>query len=673
MEYSKQYEILTMKTIILIFFSIFCVITVSGSNLLGKRGIWLEAESFASLGGWVIDQQSIDQMGSPYIMAHGMGIPVKDASTTFEVPYSGEWNVWVRTRDWTAVWKRGNSGGIFKISINGETLNKTLGTNSVAWDWQKAGAIGLNKGTATISLHDLSGFNGRCDAIYLTSDKDFRPTNRTDELVGFRKQESGIKCVDDTITYDLAIAGGGIAGICTAVSAIANGLKVILIQDRPVLGGVNSSEIRVSLGGNIHVDPYPNLGNVVEKIAPVYGYGRTLPAEYYEDKRKELIFRFFPSDRYRLVLNERVVAAESDSTDPKKITAYIGRNVITGQEMRYKARLFADCTGDAVIAQYMGAEVMYGTESRADFNEVLAPEKASRQVMGHSVIWYSGKDTRKRSFPDINWGLEFDEEKVYYIRKGDWEWETGQFRDMVNEIEYIRDYGMMAIYANWSYLKNHSKRKDEWANDTLSWVSPIGGKRESYRVVGDHVLTYNDIIDNVPYPDGTAAITWNTDIHYPDPENSNKFEEPFRSAAYHRGNGHPYQVPYRCLYPKDLKNLFVVGRHISVTHVALASVRVMRTLGMLGEVVGMAAKICVDKNAYPRDVYVSYLDSLKQMMEKGVPIPKSYHAYGTAKSESYHFKELGHIRLFPSPPDKRLSDSTLIKRIEQMGAPHKMK
>lgn len=663
----------TYFILLFVFAITFFAFQAPAENISPQRGIWLEAESFASLGGWVIDQQSIDQMGSPYIMAHGMGMPVKDAQTTFNVPYSGKWTIWVRTRDWTAVWKRGDSGGIFKISINGKTLNETLGTNDIAWNWQKAGTISLKKGVGTISLNDLTGFNGRCDAIYMTMDQNFIPVNEAAKLAEFRKQESRIRCEEDDTIYDLAITGGGIAGICTAVSAIANGLKVILIQDRPVLGGVNSSEIRVSLGGDIHVDPYPNLGNVVEKIAPIYGYGQTLPAEYYEDKRKELIFRYFPSDRYKLILNEKVIAAENDSNDPKKITAYIGRNVTTGQETRYKALLFADCTGDAVIARYMGAEVMYGTESKTDFNEVLAPEKASNQVMGHSVIWYSGKDTIKRTFPDINWGLEFNEEKVYYIRKGDWEWETGQFRDMVDEIEYIRDYGMMAIYANWSYLKNYSKRKDKWANDTLSWVSSIGGKRESYRVVGDHILTYNDIIDNVPYPDGTAAITWNTDIHYPDPENVNKFEEPFRSGAYHRGNGHPYPVPYRCLYSKDVKNLFVVGRHISVSHVALASVRVMRTLGMLGEVIGMAASICKEENAYPRDIYEIYLDKLKIKMEKGVPIPGTYHPGGTNKSESYHFKELGHIRISPPPADDRLNDPKLIKRIEQMGAPHKMK
>ena len=613
-----------------------------------EQGIWLEAESFNTLGGWVIDQQSMAQMGSPYIMAHGMGVPVKDASTSFKVPYSGKWTVWVRTRDWTTVWKRGDSGGLFKICINGKTLNETLGTNGISWNWQKAGIISLKKGDATISLHDLTGFNGRCDAIFMTTDRNLIPVNESNKLAEFRKKESQIECKDDTVVYDLAIAGGGITGVCTAVSAIAHGLKVILIQDRPLLGGVNSSEIRVSLGGSIHVAPYPNLGNVVEKIAPVFGSGGTYSSEYYEDKRKELVFRYFSSDRYKLVLNERVISVEKDKIDSQKISAYIGRNVITGKETRYKARLFVDCTGDAVIARYMGAEVMYGTESKSVFNEVLAPEKGSNQVMGHSVIWYSGKDKKPKKFPDINWGLEFDEGKVYYIRQGDWDWETGQFRNMVNEIEYIRDYGLMAIFANWSYLKNHSKRKEEWACDTLSWISSIGGKRESYRVVGDHILTYNDIIDRVLYPDSTATITWDTDIHYPDPENANKFDEPFRSAAYHKGNVHPYTVPYRCLYSKDVKNLFVVGRHISVSHVALASVRVMRTLGMLGEVVGMAAKVCMDENAYPRDVYVKYLDKLKEMMVKGVPIPKNYHDYGVDNSEKYHFKDLGQIRVFLS-------------------------
>ena len=212
--------------------------------------------------------------------------------------------------------------------------------------------------------------------------------------------------------------------------------------------------------------PYPQLGNVVDEISPITGGPGVHPTEFYEDTRKANVFRT-PGNRCRLVLNTRVVGVEKDKDDPQKIAAYIARNVHTGAETRFRARLFADCTGDAVIARMMGAEVMYGRESRDKFNESLAPVKGDRQVMGMSVIWRSMKAKEPTTFPDIDWGIEINEDNVYYVRSGDWEWETGQYRNQAEETEYIRDYGLMTIFANWSYLKNHSKRKAEWARDTL--------------------------------------------------------------------------------------------------------------------------------------------------------------------------------------------------------------
>ena len=188
--------------------------------------IWIEAESFEELGGWVVDQRSMAQMGSAYVMAHGMGVPVQDAKTRFEVSESGRWTVWARTRDWTAPWKRGTPAGIFKIIVNGTVLPETLGTNGERWAWQKAGELALEKGEAKIALRDLSGFNGRCDAIHLTTDPGERPENDGLKLARFRKTVAGITLQDAPMEYDLVVAGGGVAGICAAVSALRCGLKV---------------------------------------------------------------------------------------------------------------------------------------------------------------------------------------------------------------------------------------------------------------------------------------------------------------------------------------------------------------------------------------------------------------------------------------------------------------
>ena len=658
----KQY------TVILI-----CALLLGNSNAMAADNeIWVEAESFSTLGGWLIEQQSIDQMGSAYVMAHGMGVPVADAVTTVDVPVDGNWQVWVRTRDWTAPWKRGKPGGTFKLMMNDKPLPVTLGTNGGKWDWQKAGTADLKKGNARFALRDLTGFNGRCDAVYMTLNSEFSPPSEKAALAAFRKRVAGTTRRDDPVTYDLAIAGGGVAGVCTAIAAIRTGSKVILIQDRPVLGGNNSSEIRVPLGGLIHIPPYKNLGNVMKEISPISGRPGVLPIEMYEDGRKANIFKTCNWKSYKLMLNTRVVGVEKDKNDPKKIAAYIARDVHTGQEVRIKARLFADCTGDAVIARWMGAEVMYGREPRSRFNESLAPVKGDKEVLGMSVIWRSRKMSKAMPFPDIDWGIEFKEDRVYYVRAGDWEWETGQYRNQADETEYIRDYGLMTIFANWSYIKNHSKRKKEWANETLSWISPLGGKRESYRVVGDVVLTQNDVERQVPYPDATASATWNIDLHFPDPEHVKKFDEPFRSCAYHRNLLKAYPVPYRCLYSKDVKNLFLGGRCISVTHAAFGSVRVMRTLGLLGEVVGMAASICTKENIYPREVYTKELKQLQDMMKKGVPKARIYHTGGCGSNyEGYHFKDTGHLGIYPHRSKEVDDDPGVKARIKALGLSHR--
>ena len=199
--------------------------------------------------------------------------------------------------------------------------------------------------------------------------------------------------------------------------------------------------------------------------------------------------------------------------------------------------------------------------------------------------------------------------------RGDWDWEAGLGRDQVDEIEYIRDLALRAVYGNWSYLKNHFSGKEKYRNSQLEWVAHIGGKRESRRLMGDVILREQDLVESIPYEDASFTTTWGIDLHYPVPIDGMD-EEPF--LAYSEATNVPaYAVPYRCLYSRNVDNLFMAGRCISVTHVALGSVRVMRTGGMMGEVVGMAASICKNHSALPRDVYESYLPELKDLMAKG--------------------------------------------------------
>lgn len=598
--------------------------------------IFIEAECFSNLGGWLIDQQSTLVMGSPYIMAHGLGVPVKDATTEIEIENDGEYRVWVRTRDWTSPWGRIKAGK-FSLLIDGEALPSTLGVNPGDWAWAYAGKTCLTKGCHTLALHDLTGFNGRCDAIYITSDGDL-PPNDPEELLQFRR--SFISPAPEIIEkkYDLIVVGGGIAGICTALSAARSGLDVLLVHDRDILGGCNSSEIRVCLGGWINLPPYDKLGKIVKEIQPILGYPTLFDAEYYEDNRKKFAFMLQECrGKCRLALGEHMVGA---TVKDKTIISIETLHIRSGKRKVYSGALFSDCTGDATLSRLAGARVMYGREAKDTFGESLGARSHEKLVMGQSIRWYTERHQHDTSFPEFDTGMFKSEEDCLHVLNGDWEQETGFRRNMAEETEYIRDYGLYTIFGNWHYQKNISSRKDEYKRYSLKWASHLGGKRESYRVVGDHILTQNDIENHVLYEDMTASMTWSIDIHFPEACNEEKFGEAFRSFAYHRGIVKPYPVPYRCLYAKDVNNLFLGGRTVSASHVAFSSIRVMRTLGMLGEAVGLAATVCKKHCCDPRKVYEDHLEEYKDLLRAGVPSPNAFQC-ATGNEEDYHFKDAG--------------------------------
>lgn len=585
-----------------------------------RRQVLVEAESFAETGGWKIDQQFMDQMGSPYLIAHGMGVPVEDAVTSVRLPSKGKWQVYARTYNWTSPWYDGEGPGCFRISADGNELETVIGSTGTGWEWQRAGEIDVKEKNIKLCLRDLSGFDGRCDAILLC--KDLPQDSRQCDIVR-EKLQAKSEHRKNAGSYDLVVAGGGTAGICAAVSAARLGLNVALVHDRPILGGNNSSEIRVHLGGVINCGPYPELGNIVKE----FGHskkGNAMPAGNYEDWKKDSLIASEPG--ITLYREFRVVEADMQGRRIKSLTA---KNIRTGEMLRFKAPVFADCTGDGNLGALAGADFRTGRESRDQTGEPGAVEIPDKQVMGSSVQWYSEDSGEYSEFPVFEYGKVFTDNSVQRVRKGEWTWETGMNRDQIEEAERVRDHGLLVVYSNWSYLKNFSSDKDRFANDRLAWVAYIAGKRESRRLLGDVILTQNDILDNVPYSDATAATSWSIDLHYPDPKNSEFFPgEEFKAVCVQEPID-IYPVPYRCLYSRNVQNLFMAGRDISVTHVALGTVRVMRTTAMLGEVVGMAASICHDEDCTPRQVYIEHLDRLKELMRdgcgrKGLPDTQSF-------------------------------------------------
>lgn len=578
---------------------IVCLIGLVGCGATASAAtVLVEAECFADHGGWSLDTQFIQQMGSPYLLAHGLGKPVADATTKVTFPAAGTYRVFVRTKDWVARWNAPGTPGKFQLLVNGTPLAETFGTKGAEWGWQDGGTVTVPAGKATIALHDLAGFDGRCDCILFTTESS-PPPNDSGVLAAWRRSALGLPEKPEAKgRYDLVVVGGGYSGMGAAIAAARMGLKVALIQDRPVLGGNGSSEIRVWAMGLIKRGRYPLIGEIVDEFADK---AKKSPgtAEEFGDDKKEAVVR--AESNIDLFLNTHAFAVARDGA---RITSISCLDTKTSRELVFTGTFFCDATGHATIGHLAGAETVMEPKGR----------------MGMSNMWTWAEAAAPQSFPETPWALPLTMADFPYPRNfhAEWFWESGYDKDPIGDAEGIRDWNLRAVYGAWNAMKNGDGAAKH-SNAVLTWVAFVGGPRESRRILGDVVLTQDDIVSKKEFPDGCVPSTWSIDLHYPKKEYAQKFpDNPFISIAVHdrridRNFGYP--VPYRCFYSKDVENLFMAGRCISVTHEALGTVRVMKTCGMMGEVVGKAASVAIKHGTTPRGVYGKHWAEMDELLK----------------------------------------------------------
>lgn len=592
----------------------------SGENL-----VWIEAERFQDCGGWTNDAQFIDQMGSPYLLAIGLGTPVDDAVTTVAVPKPGKYRLWVRTKDWAPE----HHPGLFQVLIGGRTIEHTFGgSGQRGWVWEDGGVHELS-GQVEVRLRDLTGYYSRCDALVLADDLQWTPPQAAGEIAESRARHGGVSPdVKEMGPFDIVVVGGGLAGCTAAVAAARLGADTVLIQNRPVLGGNASTEILVPPVGvwpGAKRDPLdPRETGIVEEYRTA-GNQTSAEAAVYSAR----LLRFVQAEpNLTLCLNTHATGVEMHADKPQRMAAVLGLDTRTGQRLRFAGQVFLDGTGDAVVGVAAGAEYRHGKEPRSMYNEPWAPEQPSTNTMGNTLKYASVDTGSPQSFVAPPWAMQFPTCDSFTPGRHphlgartseQWVIELGGLGDTYAGAEEIRDDLLRLIFGLWDHLKNHCPRDAKAAaNHRLAWVGHVAGKRESRRLIGDCVLTENDIRQQTLFPDRVAYGGWTLDDHH----SGGFFHQGSFGIHYDRPSGLDpcmglqFSIPYRSLYSKNVDNLLMAGRDISASHMALSDTRVMLTCAVIGQAAGTAAALCIQQQTTPRGVYQEHLEQLQQQLLK---------------------------------------------------------
>ncbi|KAI8211822.1 hypothetical protein K4K54_004519 [Colletotrichum sp. SAR 10_86] len=457
---------------------------------LPQSGMLLEAEEFQNYGGWILDSQFDSEMGSPYLLAHGQ----------------------------------------FTLTINESTLDTVFGTNNEDWSWHYAGVMHLPHGDTSVALHDLTGFCGRCDAIFFSLEDTPPPNENNEEARAWRRRLRGLPDNPvDAGSYDVVVVGGGIPGCTAALAAARLGNRVALVQDRPKLGGNASVEIGLS--------PRGMTSPLIKELSQRHADGDILAKQLLDAEPNATTF-----------MEYTVYDAHLSGS---AITSVDARHARTGKEMRLSAPAFIDCSGKAVLGICTGAETLFGQESKSMYGESLAPAEADDMHHGHTLFFRTKMANAAVPFPVVPWAIEVS--KDYSDLRGQLRepglengpgplvippnfvpdptadlrmkgplthfWEYGQWLDPYTNGEHIRDHLLCAIYGTFHNVK--TMEPENYANLDFDWVAFVAAQGEFKRYKGDYVLGETDIRDHKAFPDAVVQNAGAFCLHYPGNEKYN--------------------------------------------------------------------------------------------------------------------------------------------------------
>ena len=573
--------------------------------------VWIDAEDFLDYGGWRLDTQFVHTMGSAFLLAAGQGTAVADAQTTVEIPAAGRYRLWVRARDWFPE----HSPGRFQVVVGGKTSEVVFGqASSDRWQWRSGGEFDLAAEPTRLVLRDQTGYFARCDALILATDPDYVPPDDVPGIQDERRRLTGLSLEPrESGDFDVIVVGAGSAGCPAAIAAARYGAVTGLIQDRPVLGGNASVELGVGISGAGSRHANARESGIIEEAGRIKARHR--------HPRMSEPFRILAEGEPNLnvLVNRRVIAVEM--AGPNRIAAVRAIDTLTGEIHVYRAKQFIDCTGDGWVGYYAGAEYRMGRESREEFGEDLAPPEADRItmsgcLMGNLALGYQAADVGQPvDYVPPPWAAKLPTEDfgraVRGFLSGHWWLEHEGTIDDLADPERARDELVRISFGYWDYVKNHWPERAAARNYDLVYLPHGDARRETRRLIGDYLLKQQDVQQGAMFPDRISYGGWSLDVHHP-------------RGIYSGGEGpfdcNPpvpiYSIPYRCLYSVNIDNLLFAGRHVSVTHIALGTVRVQGTLATLGQAAGTAAAMCIERGYDPRRLGRDEIAALQQTLLK---------------------------------------------------------